>query len=134
MQLVHTPTLTFGPCMNGTLGTPTFRVNYESVTNIQSQLPTSGSQICESRIVEPSKIMNSSNQAPQVALRCLRRLSRTPITNATISDASTVAELSKSAGKLWTLVADTWISSGTNADVQMLPSGMSCTSRKAAKV
>jgi hypothetical protein len=77
--------------------------------------------------------MNSSNQAPQVALRCLRRLSRTPITNATISDASTVAELSKTAGKLWTLVAETCNSSGTDAVVQMLPSGMSCTSLKSSK-
>jgi hypothetical protein len=68
--------------------------------------------------------MSSSNQAPKVALRCLRRLSEALITNATISDTSAVAELSKTAGKLWTLVADTWNSSGTNATVKMLPPGV----------
>jgi hypothetical protein len=72
--------------------------------------------------------MQSLNQAPEAALRCLRHFCRTPITNAVSSNAAAAAELDTTARELYELVAHTRRQYGADAAVEVLPPGVSYSS------
>jgi hypothetical protein len=69
--------------------------------------------------------MSSGSEVPQIALRCLQRISqRVPITNAVIRDTSLAQALSEAGRDLVQLLVATKAAHGAAAAVELLPSGV----------